>query len=106
MLVARMESVRLLALVAQEGWRVHHMDVKSTFINSDLKEVYVHQPPGFIIPSKENKVLHLCKALYGLQQAPQAWNAKLTPLSSKWGSSRVLMRLLSTGGTRVAMPCW
>jgi hypothetical protein len=41
-----------------------------------------------------------------LQQAPQAWNAKLTPLSSKWGSSRVLMRLLSTGGTRVAMPCW
>jgi hypothetical protein len=28
--VARMESVRLLfALAAQEGWRVHHMDVKS-----------------------------------------------------------------------------
>jgi hypothetical protein len=37
--VARMESVRLLlALAAQEGWRVHHMDVKSTFLNGDLKE--------------------------------------------------------------------
>jgi hypothetical protein len=41
--VARMESVRvLLALAAQEGWRVHHMDVKSAFLNGDLKEeVYV-----------------------------------------------------------------
>jgi hypothetical protein len=37
--VARMESVRVfLALAAQEGWRVHHMDVKSAFLNSDLKE--------------------------------------------------------------------
>ena len=41
--VARMESVRvLLALAAQEGWKVHHMDVKSAFLNGDLKEeVYV-----------------------------------------------------------------
>lgn len=37
--VARMESVRvLLALAAQEGWKVHHMDVKSAFLNGDLKE--------------------------------------------------------------------
>jgi hypothetical protein len=37
--VARMESVRvLLALAAQEGWTVHHMDVKSAFLNGDLKE--------------------------------------------------------------------
>jgi hypothetical protein len=35
--VARMESMRLLALAAQEGWRVHHMDVKSAFLNGDLK---------------------------------------------------------------------
>jgi hypothetical protein len=37
----------------------------------------VHQPSGFAIPSKEGKVLHLCKALYGLQQSPRAWNARL-----------------------------
>jgi hypothetical protein len=48
--VARMESVHLLALAAQEGWQVHHMDVKSAFLNGDLKEeVYVHQPAGFIV---------------------------------------------------------
>jgi hypothetical protein len=65
--VARMESVRLLALAAQEGWCVHHMDVKSAFLNGDLKEeVYVHQPSGFAIPDKEGKVLRLRKTLYGL----------------------------------------
>jgi hypothetical protein len=77
--VARIESVRLLlALAAQEGWYVYHIDVKSAFLNGDLKEeVYVHQPPGFAIPNKEGKVLCLRKALYGLRQAPRAWNAKL-----------------------------
>jgi hypothetical protein len=77
--VARMESVRLLlALSAQLGWHVHHMDVKSAFLNGDLKkEVYVHQPPGFAILGKEGKVLRLRKTLYGLRQAPRAWNAKL-----------------------------
>jgi hypothetical protein len=77
--VARMESVRLLfALAAQEGWRVRHMDVKSTFLNNDLnEEVYVHQSPGFAIPGKEGKVLRLRKALYSLRQAPRAWNGKL-----------------------------
>jgi hypothetical protein len=46
-LVACLESVRMLvALVAHERWTVHHMDVKSEFLNGMLKEeVYVHQPP-------------------------------------------------------------
>jgi hypothetical protein len=74
-----MESVQLLfALAAQEGWRVHHMDVKSAFFNSDLKEeVYVHQPSRFVIPGNEGKVLRMCKVVYGLQQAPRTWNVKL-----------------------------
>jgi hypothetical protein len=83
--VARLDSVRLLiVLVAHEGWEVHHMDIKSAFLNGDLQEeVYVEQPTGFIVAGKEHKVLKLKKALYGLHQAPQAWNAKLdgTPLS-------------------------
>jgi hypothetical protein len=77
--VARMEFVRLLlVLAAQEGWQVHHMDVKSTFLNGVLKEeVYVRQLAGFIIASQERKVLRLRKAMYGLRQAPRAWNSKL-----------------------------
>ena len=47
------------------------MDIKFVFLNGDLKEeVYVHQPLGFVIPSKEDKVLRLRKALYVLWQAP------------------------------------
>jgi hypothetical protein len=54
------------------------MDVKSAFLNGDLQEeVFVTQPPGFIIDGAEHKVLRLSKALYGLQQASCAWYAKL-----------------------------
>lgn len=76
--VARIETVRvLLALAARGSWEVHHMDVKSAFLNGDLAEtVYVQQPPGFIV-GDGGKVLKLKKALYGLKQAPRAWNAKL-----------------------------
>jgi hypothetical protein len=77
--VTRLESVRLLlALAAHGNWEVHHMDVKSAFLNGDLlEEVYVHQPPRFCDTKHEGKVLKLNKALYGLKQAPRAWNAKL-----------------------------
>jgi hypothetical protein len=77
--VARMESVRvLLILAAHNNWPVHHMDVKSAFLNGDLgEEVYVSQPPGFIKSGEEKKVYRLHKALYGLRQAPRAWNSKL-----------------------------
>ncbi|KAF0896335.1 hypothetical protein E2562_021870 [Oryza meyeriana var. granulata] len=65
------------------------MDVKSAFLNGELiEEVYVRQPPGFTVASHEDKVLRLDKVLYGLRQAPQAWNAKLDEtLSSRppWG---------------------
>ncbi|WVZ87388.1 hypothetical protein U9M48_034029 [Paspalum notatum var. saurae] len=77
--VARMESVRLLlALAATRAWNVHHMDVKSAFLNRDLKEeVYVNQSPGYVVNSQGHRVLRLRKALYGLRQAPRAWNQKL-----------------------------
>jgi hypothetical protein len=84
--MARIESVRLLALAAQEGWRVHHMDVKSAFLNDDLnEEVYVHQLLGFAIPDKEGKMLRLRKALYSLRQAPRVWNAKLDSTLRRMG---------------------
>jgi hypothetical protein len=63
----------LIALVAHEGWEVHHMDVKSAFLNGDLQEeVYVEQPVGFIVVGKEHKVVKLKKELYELHQAPRA----------------------------------
>ena len=78
-LVARLDTVWLiLALAAQHGWEVHHLDVKSTFLNGDLQEeLYVVQPEGFIIKAEEHKMYKLSKALYGLRQAPRAWNIRM-----------------------------
>jgi len=62
------------------------MDVKSAFLNDNLKEgVYVQQPPGYAFAGEEKKVYKLRKALYGLQQAPRAWNAKLDATLKKMG---------------------
>nr|GEW91078.1 ribonuclease H-like domain, reverse transcriptase, RNA-dependent DNA polymerase [Tanacetum cinerariifolium] len=44
----------------------------------DLKdEVYATQPEGFVQQRNSGKVYKLFKALYGLRQAPRAWNVKL-----------------------------
>nr|GEY65711.1 ribonuclease H-like domain, reverse transcriptase, RNA-dependent DNA polymerase [Tanacetum cinerariifolium] len=77
--VAKMETIRLLlAIAANNKWEVHHLDVKSAFLHGDLKEeVYVTQPEGFIKRQDNKKVYKLIKALYGLRQAPRAWNIKL-----------------------------
>nr|AAB36258.1 retrotransposon peptide {Ty1-copia retrotransposon element, clone Sat 5} [Vicia sativa, leaves, Peptide Transposon Partial, 74 aa] [Vicia sativa] len=41
------------------------------------EEVFVVQPPGFIVKGEEHKVYKLKKALYGLKQAPRAWFNKI-----------------------------
>ena len=53
---------------------IHHLDVKSAFLNGEIEElIYVQQPEGFAIEGKEDYVLRLKKALYGLKQALRAW---------------------------------
>jgi hypothetical protein len=56
-----MESIWLvLALAVDMGWEVHHMDVKTVFLNDELvEEVYVQQPQGVIVAREEHKVLRL-----------------------------------------------
>ncbi|GKV08818.1 hypothetical protein SLEP1_g20394 [Rubroshorea leprosula] len=77
--VARHDTVRLLiALAANLGWKLFHMDVKSAFLNGVLQEeIYVEQPPGFEITRKEDCVYKINKALYGLKQAPRAWYCRI-----------------------------
>jgi hypothetical protein len=43
--VARYSSIRsILALAAQMGWKIHQMDVKTTFLNGVIEEeVYIEQ---------------------------------------------------------------
>ena len=78
-LIARYTSIRtILSLAAMMKWKVHQMDVKTTFLNGEIKEeVYVEQPLGFETHAMETHVCKLKKALYGLKQAPRAWYGRI-----------------------------
>ena len=88
--VARMKSIRILiAIAAQEEWELHHLDVKTAFLNREIKEdIYISQLEGFEIKGKEDHILKLRKALYRLKQAPRAWNSKLNEVLIQKGFLR------------------
>ncbi|GJS27187.1 putative ribonuclease H-like domain-containing protein [Tanacetum coccineum] len=79
-LVVRIEAIRLfLAYASFMNFIIYQMDVKSAFLYGTIEEeVYVCQPPGFEDPEFPNKVYKVEKALYGLHQAPRAWNKTLS----------------------------
>ena len=76
--VTRISSIQMLiAIAAIHNLEIHHMDVKTAFLNGDLdEEIYMEQPKGFIVPGQEKKVCRLVKSLYGLKQTPMQWHEK------------------------------
>jgi hypothetical protein len=105
--VARMEPVRLLVLAAQEGWHVHHMDVKSAFLNGDLKEeVYVHQPPGFAIPGKDARCCACARPSTACDRHQGRGMPSWIPRSRGWASCQARTRRPSIGRAMEKMPCW
>ncbi|GKB18003.1 retrovirus-related pol polyprotein from transposon TNT 1-94 [Tanacetum coccineum] len=77
---ARLKEVWIfLAFATYMNFTVYQMDMKSAFLNGELKEeVYVKQPPGFESSEFSNHVCKLDKALYELKQAPRAWYETLS----------------------------
>nr|GEW39729.1 retrovirus-related Pol polyprotein from transposon TNT 1-94 [Tanacetum cinerariifolium] len=73
--VARIEAIHIfIANAASRNMTIYQMDVKTAFLNGELKEeVYVSQSEGFVDPDHPTHVYRLKKALNGLKQAPQAW---------------------------------
>nr|GEU42043.1 putative ribonuclease H-like domain-containing protein [Tanacetum cinerariifolium] len=73
--VVRIEAIRIfIANAASKNMTIYQTDVKTSFLNGDLKEeVYVSQPEGFVDPDHLTHVYRLKKALYGLRQDPRAW---------------------------------
>ena len=85
--VVRFESFRaLIALAAQNGLKLHQMDVTTAFLNGELEdEVYMKQPEGFIVQDQEHLVCKLKRSIYGLRQSPRCWNSTLDRHLQKMG---------------------
>jgi hypothetical protein len=65
------------------------MDVKTTFLNGVVEEeVYVEQPKGFEVGSRETHVCRLRRALYVLKQAPWAWYSRIDNYLREMGFQR------------------
>jgi hypothetical protein len=88
--VARYTSIgAIMSLVASMGWSLHQLDVKTAFLNGAIKEeVYIEQPQGFEVHSRDTHVCRLKKALYGLKQAPRAWYARINNYLIRLGFSK------------------
>ncbi|GJS19310.1 putative ribonuclease H-like domain-containing protein [Tanacetum coccineum] len=65
--VARLEAIRIfLAFAAHMNMVVYQMDVKTAFLNGNLREeVYVSQPDGFVDKDNPNHVYKLKKLFMG-----------------------------------------
>jgi hypothetical protein len=63
--VARYTSIRtIISLTLVLGWKLHQMNVKTTFLNGQVEEeVYIEQPEGFMVQRKESLVCKLKKTL-------------------------------------------
>ncbi|GJZ54170.1 zinc finger, CCHC-type containing protein [Tanacetum coccineum] len=64
--VARIEAIRIfIANATHKNMTIYQMDVKTAFLNGELKEeVYVYQPEGFVDQDNPSDVYKLKKALY------------------------------------------
>ena len=60
------------------GWKIHVMDVKTTFLNGVIEEeVYIEQTKFLETFDWESHVCRLKQALYSLKQVPRSWYAKI-----------------------------
>ncbi|GKC55941.1 retrovirus-related pol polyprotein from transposon TNT 1-94 [Tanacetum coccineum] len=79
--VARIGAIRIfVANAANKNMMIFQMDVKTAFLNGELKEeVYVSQPEGFVDQDNPTHVYKLKKALYGhhVHDTPMVEKSKL-----------------------------
>ena len=82
----RFESLRtVIPFAVQNGLKLHQMDIKTAFLNGELKEMYMKQPEGYVVKGKEDLVCKLWKSIYGLKQSPRCWNSALDDYLKKMG---------------------
>ena len=86
--VCSYRTLRMIAAVAaRHGLRLRQFEIKAAFLNGVFEEeVYVRWPAGFeYLAGGPGRVLRLRRAMYGLRQAPRAWNKCLEAELTKRG---------------------
>lgn len=62
----------LIALADVHDFKIYQIDVKTTFLNGELKEkIYMEQPQSFVVLGKEVKVCRLVKSLMDRNKHPK-----------------------------------
>jgi hypothetical protein len=88
--VARYTSIRtIIALAGKMKWKLHQMDVKTSFLNGVIKEeVYIEKPQGFEVEDRKSHVCRLKKSLYRLKQALRAWYGHIDSFLTSLGFTK------------------
>ena len=62
------------------------MDVKTTFLNSNLGEnIYMMQPDNFVAKNQEQRVCKLQKSMCGLKQVSRRWSIRFDQAIKSFG---------------------
>ncbi|GJZ50109.1 ribonuclease H-like domain-containing protein [Tanacetum coccineum] len=96
----------VLSLAVSRDWPIHQLTEKMfSSWSTYLRQVYMHQPPGFVDPNKPNYVCHLQRSLYGLKQAPRAWFQRFASYATRVGIvfSAFLQRIITSLHSEFAM---
>ena len=78
-----------MAITVKFDLETTQIDAVNAFVHCNFnKVIYIKLPPGFN-KGKEDKVLYLRKALYGLQQSPLLWQKNFISLLKELGFKEV-----------------
>ena len=70
----------IIAIANKNNWPLFQVDFKSAYLNSEIPpgiNIYMEQPPGYIVPGKEDHVCRLKRYIYGLKQVGREWHQTL-----------------------------
>lgn len=90
--VLKYSTLKLLfALSVKLDLKISHLDVITAFLNGHLDEtVYMMFPQNFKCDMKQNRVLKLKRAIYGLKQSARAWYKQVDDCLQQLGYKKSL----------------